>query len=173
MNKTSYTKIGQTGSVKIDMTGLKNLLAGIEEKYVVRVGLLGSKATETHQSKSEKPAKNAPTNAEIGLAHEKGVKSRNLPRRSWLEVPLQDHIGEYFAKLGPKVIAKIVTEQSISAYQDLSIVCEQIIQKGFETGGYGKWKPLKPATIAAKGSEQILIDTGQLRRAVTSQVVKK
>lgn len=178
------TKIGKHGSVTLDMTGLKSLLSNIEERYVVRVGILGSQATEEHQRKETgelaqggghktSKEKSSITNAEIGLAHEKGVKSQNLPRRSWLEEPLTDHLSDYFQQVGAEAIAYILTAQPKKAYEDLGLICEQIILKGFESDGYGKWKPLKQATIIAKNSSRVLVDTAQLKKSVTSMVVTK
>lgn len=178
------TRIGSHASVKVDLTGLNNIMAGIQEKYVVKVGILGGKAQEEHGRKDaggiakgggHKVGKTASskTNAEIGLAHEVGVKSRNLPRRSWLQNPLEDKLPEYFKKIGSKTIANILVKQIGRAYQELGLVCEQIILKGFETGGYGKWQALKQSTIARKGSSTILVDTAQLKKSITSQVVTK
>lgn len=177
------TPIGKNAFVKTNMTPLNNLLAGIDEKYVVRVGILGNKAHAKNRLDTGELKKRGGhkvgdtaselTNADIGLRHEKGVKSEHLPRRSWLQNPLEDNLMEYFTKIGSETIKLMVLKQSLSAYQDLGIICEQIIQKGFETGGYGKWKSLSAFTIAQKKSSQILIDTGQLRKSVTSQVVKK
>ena len=165
------TRIGQHASVRVDLTGLNNLIKAADNQYLVRVGILGSKPRSKAKGKDEK--KDPPTNAERGLAHEKGVKSRHLPRRSWLQVPLEDHLPEEFVKNGPRARTLILVGQTIKAYQDLQGICERIIQKGFETGGYGKWAPLTEATIARKKSSQILIDTAQLRRSVTSEVVAK
>lgn len=181
---SKVTKIGNSGSVKLNVTNLKSLIKNINSQYVVRVGILGSQAEETHPrkqagalakggghktSKHDSPV----TNAQIGLAHEKGVKSQNLPRRSWLEVPLQDHLNEYFKKLGPEVIADMLVNQPKKAFQHLGFVCEQIILKGFESNGFGKWAPLKSQTIANKGSDRILVDTAQLKKSITSEVVSK
>lgn len=175
--------IGKNASVKSDLTGLNNLLASIDEHFVVRVGILGNKAHAKHRLETgelknqggHKAGKEYSelTNAEIGLRHEKGVKSERLPRRSWLVEPLEDHLPEYFKKLGNEVIFRMVRTQSLQAYQDLGVICEQIIQKGFQNGGYGKWKSLSRMTIEGKGSSQILVDTGQLRKSVTSTVVTK
>ncbi len=175
-------KIGKSGSVRMDMTGLKSLLANVQDRYVVRVGILGSKATEDHKRKEtgelakgggHKTGKETSpiTNAEIGLRHEKGVKSDNLPRRSWLEEPLRDNLGDYFKQIGSEAITYMLLEQPKRAYQELGIVCEQIVLKGFETDGYGKWKPLSQFTIANKNSSRVLVDTAQLKKSVTSQVV--
>ncbi len=159
------TKIGSTAKVTFDDSLLKALTEGINEELVVRVGILGAKSKRQNQK--------GLTNADIGLAHEKGVKSRNLPRRSWLEEPLKDHLSEYFEDLGKKAIENFLHSRYVDAYAQLGLVAENIIQRGFETGGYGKWRPLKLATIRAKGSDAILIDTAQLRRSVTSEVISK
>lgn len=182
------TKIGKTATVRSDMSLLIALTKGANKRIVTRVGILGSGASRVVQEKGESDTAfrkrvkiyqktgqgaDAETNADIGLQHEKGVKSKNLPRRSWLEEPLTDHLGEYFKKLGPKAIQAMLMSNYELAYADLGIIAEQIIQRGFETGGYGKWKELSQQTIRRKGSSAILIDTAQLRRSVTSDVVSK
>lgn len=178
------TKVGNQGSVKIDMTGLNLLLAAVQEKYAVRVGILGSKATQTHQRKlagglakggghTVSKIKSPKTNAEIGLDHEKGVKSRNLPRRSWLEIPLLNNLPIYFQKLGSIAIRDILINQKQQSYNNLGAICVQIITKGFESDGYGKWAPLKAETIANKGSDRVLVDTAQLENSIDFEVINK
>lgn len=177
MEKT--TKIGNTGSVRLSTKGIESLLQESQKRFIVHVGILGSKGSSPRQETVEdekgghKAGKKASpsSNADIGLAHEKGVKSKNLPRRSWLVEPLTDFLPEYFNKLGAEVIQNAVTNQVESSYVELGEVCEQIIFKGFETGGYGKWKALKASTIRAKRSSAILIDTAQLKKSVTSTVL--
>lgn len=178
------TKIGRNGSVKIDRAGLEALINASNAKFVVKIGILGSQASGEHARKKtaekaktgghKKGTEDSPlTNAQIGFAHEKGIKSRNLPRRSWLVTPLEDHLGLYFRKIGAQAITDMLLSQPQKAYEELGAVCEQIIFKGFETGGYGKWKPLKASTIRAKGSSAILIDTAQLKNSVTAEVITK
>jgi len=110
------------------------------------------------------------SNADIGLKMERGSKSEKIPPRSWLKTPLEDHLPEYFNKVTYKVIEDIVKTQNLKGYQELAVACEQIIQKGFNTGGYGKWAGNRPLTIQLKGSSRPLIDTGQLRKSVTSEI---
>ena len=55
----------------------------------------------------------------------------------------------------------------------VGVVAEEVIQEAFATRGFGKWKANKPSTIARKGSDSPLIDTGQLRRSITSKVDKR
>ena len=173
-----YTK------VTMNTDGLDKLLAAANEGYFVKVGIIGSKANAEHQRKETGELKKGGghetgekksdvTNAEIGLAHEKGSKSQNLPRRSWLVTPLEDHLPEYFESIGQEAIDLIIAQQNPKNYEMLGVIAEQIIQKGFATGGYGKWKPLAAFTVANKGSSAILIDTGQLRKAITHEVVKR
>lgn len=38
----------------------------------------------------------------------------------------------------------------------------------FDTGGFGQWAPLSPATLRAKGGGRILVDTGALRSSLTA-----
>ena len=176
--------IGQNTTVTTDMTGLNNLMTGVQEGYFVKVGILGSQAHSKHRKKASEELKKSgghkigkdyseETNADIGLKMEKGSKAERIPARSWLVNPLEDHLKEYFEKIGQDAIDLIISQKIYKNYVNLGAICEQIIQKGFETGGYGKWKALSAFTIANKGSSQILVDTGQLRNSVTSTVVAK
>jgi hypothetical protein len=178
------TRIGKYSSVKVDLTGLNNLIKSAGSQYVVRVGILGEKPRSAKTSEESDKQKDPPTNAEIGLAHEKGVKSRNLTRRSWLQVPLEDHLPAVFIKEGPKAMTMMLLGQSLQAYEMLKEICEDIVQKGFDTSGYGKWKALELQTLYRKhprgfskwtkeNNDQILVDTAQLRKSVTSVVVVK
>lgn len=47
----------------------------------------------------------------------------------------------------------------------LSMIGDELVdhvEEAFVTGGFGEWAPLDPATIRAKGSSRILVDTGGL-----------
>jgi hypothetical protein len=185
--------ISKYAHVTSNLTGLERLLADSNEGFVVRVGILGSLGRKKDERKEYGELKSRGghkttdeasdlTNADIGLAHEMGVASRNLPQRSWLRTPLEDHLPGHFEKLGDEVIKDILEKQDKKAYEELSVVCEQIIQMGFATGGYGKWAPLKLSTLEGKhkkfsyftkeANDSILVDSGQLRKSITSAVVK-
>jgi hypothetical protein len=58
-----------------------------------------------------------------------------------------------------------------SAVKLLGVMGEETVQEAFATGGFGQWPALRPRTIQRKGSSRILIDSAQLRKAVTSRVV--
>ena len=52
----------------------------------------------------------------------------------------------------------------------LGLFAETLVQRAFETSGFGQWPALQSSTVKAKGSSAPLIDTGQLRRSISSEV---
>jgi hypothetical protein len=103
--------------------------------------------------------------ATIGARHEYGA---GVPRRSFLRVPFTTKKDEL-----TKAIAKQfadVFERGKSAEQALGLigtVAVNISKGAFTTRGYGEWPDITQATKDAKGSSQVLIDTGILRGSIT------
>ena len=58
-------------------------------------------------------------------------------------------------------------------YSLLGFAGEAVVQEAFATKGFGKWQPLDEKTIKRKGSSSILIDSGELRKSISSKAVKK
>jgi hypothetical protein len=167
------TKIKNVGSVKLNIDPMEKMRLALATKFVSQVGVLGSKA----QGRKSYGKGSTPTNAEIGLVHEKGSMSRNIPRRSFLLFPLQ-HKAEGLIAIRHMLWKKFLGgDQSIGslkmAYTHLGILATRIIHSAFDTGGFGKWQPLSARTIARKKSSAILIDTRQLERSIDSRVVAK
>lgn len=144
------------------MTKLMQLKSMLSQKMVTRVGVLGSKNVRNASNKSTL------TNAEIGLAHEFGVVSRNLPRRSFLEMPLQLKMPEYYKHVWPSLLKAIESGNIQKAYKDLGIKGEQVVQLAFGTSGYGTWENSRVDNRTIN-----LIDTAQLSQSITSDVVTK
>ena len=181
------------GSVTVNDAVIKNLRDAICVGYVTQVGILGSKAAGRHESVEISSGKNkgmhkegkgssALTNAEIGLMHEKGVMNDKgrLPRRSFLEMPLLRNAKVIFEK---KKVFENALNKAIAAgtdcrkawkkaYTDLGIEAEKIVLEAFEQSGPG-WAPNAPATVIRKQSDSPLIDTGQLRRSISSRVITR
>ena len=114
------------------------------------------------------------TNVEIGIKHEFGSFSEKIPRRSFLKEPLVLKRKELLKKIEKNIKAnfdKVGGAERSAAI--LGVYAEAIVQEGFATGGYGRWKPLSPKTVAIKGNSQILIDTSQLRKSIISKVEKR
>lgn len=135
----------------------------------VRVGILGS---TTARNSGEL------NNAEIGYTNEVGKQTGfpKIPRRSFIVMPLNMFFGRKLKE--KRTLASGQFEKAIKSakaeqfMQKVGFVAEEVIQEAFSTNGYGQWKPNAPMTIEKKKSNSPLIDTGQLRRSITSKVVK-
>jgi phage gpG-like protein len=159
------------GSLKISasLQGLQKILEA-KDRYV-KVGVIGSNASKQH---SDSPY----TNAEIGLIHEFGSLTRNIPRRSFLRMPIiakKDKIKSFVEKNKGKMILAIQNDDKKSInniMKKLGMLGESIVQEAFDTRGFGTWQELSPITIKAKnGSTAILIDKAELRGSITSEVI--
>jgi hypothetical protein len=179
------------GQVRLSDDLIKNLKDALSIKYKTQVGILGSKATGRRETVAIKSGKNKgkhkagkvesdQTNAEIGLIHEKGIKTGNnpIPRRSFLEIPILNNAKEIFEKkkaLENQIKLAILSGKDFNqawkqAYKDLGFFAEAVVQRSFEESGPG-WPPNAESTIRRKKSSKPLIDTGQLRRSISSRVV--
>lgn len=101
----------------------------------------------------------------VGATHEFGAGP--IPQRSFLRVPFQTK---------RKTLNKQIAQQfsAVSGGLDPDVGLGRIgatavnVSKGaFTSLGYGDWDPIDPATAAAKGSSQTLIDTGILRGSIS------
>lgn len=102
----------------------------------------------------------------IGAIHEYGLG--NNPRRSFLRVPFttkKDELSKAIAKQFDDVLDN--GKPADKALGLIGLQAAQISQESFITKGFGKWADLKQATKNAKGSSQVLIDTGTLRNSIT------
>lgn len=159
--------MSENGSLEIKLKPLDALRAAINTGTYARVGVVGDTAARKDSGNE------GITNAEIGLINEFGSVENNIPARSWLRFPMffkEREIAQYVKS--PTIMSLLMAGQVTQAFQLLGIFGESIVQEGFETRGFGQWKPNKPSTIARKGSSAPLIDTSQLRRAVSSDVVQ-
>jgi hypothetical protein len=157
----------KTIRVKADFRKLEEVIKGLSEanKHIVKVGVLANKNARS----------DGDSNATIGVKHEFGDLSHNLPQRSFIAMPLNHKIGELIGDT--KVLIKQNIDKGVegtmAVLKGIGVLAEGIIQDAFKTGGFGSWRPLRPSTIAKKGSSTILIETQQLRNSITSAVVKK
>ena len=128
---------------------------------VGKIGVLGKKNQRSGEGES--------TNAEIGAKHELGLDG--MPKRSWLRVPLIDNLEKYLKEAGafsPQVVKQIIKLGSFKPFMEKAmIVCERIVADGFNSGGFGKWKP---SDMTKKKVHLTLVETQQLRNSVTSEV---
>jgi len=157
--------------VELDISKMKRLVGFLQNGMPsIKVGIMGQK---------NKRNDGIPTNAEIGFANEFGKMTGpvKIPARSFIRMPLQTHF--YDKLLSKKSLTKKEFEKAVDSGQadkfaaKVGLVAEETIQEAFATRGWGEWKPNAPYTVEQKGSDSPLIDTGQLRRSITSKVMKK
>ena len=107
---------------------------------------------------------------EIGVVHEFGSPSKNIPKRSFIREPImnaQKEIIKLIERNHKKVSENAMT--ATVALNQLGIIASSIQKDSFSNN---KWSALKPSTIKAKGSSAPLIDTGRLRNSITYIVEK-
>ena len=107
---------------------------------------------------------------DVGRKHEFGI---GVPRRSFLRMPFiekQNIIDKAIATSWKKITDGKST--ALKEFGILGITGQNISKDAFASGGFGKWEKLKPATVKAKGSAEILLDTSKLVQSITNWVVK-
>lgn len=165
--------IMQGGKVVLKTADLDKLRAEIAKaaSYQARVGVLGQTADRQDAGTLSNP--HGLNNAEIGLQNEFGSQADNVPARSFLRVPIMIEVPKYLRKIKKDEWIKAIVQNGIeSALTQLGLIAEHVVIGGFGTSGYGTWAPNSPYTIFLKRSAQPLIDKGELRQSITSDVEK-
>ena len=173
----------KTAEIRVDLSGLEELKRKLGRKYITRVGILGGAGmhkepiTKMFNGKATRvagPTEQPLSNAEIGLILELGSETNNIPPASWLRMPAEYKKREIIKFLGtPKIRALIEGGNILGVFKALGVFVEGIIDDAFSSQGWGKWPKNAASTIKRKGSSARNIDTGQVRRAVTSDVVER
>jgi len=151
--------------VEGDFDLLNALVKELGRDYYVDVGILG-----------QERAPNGMTLAGIGAVHEFGSKDQKIPERSFIRAPLRDHQYEITQIVQANTGVRLETGDIQGIFKDIGIVCENQMQAAFDTSGDGKWAPLsenykiRPSGQPVNDASKPLIDTGALRKAITSRV---
>lgn len=153
-----------SSSVQVDMTIAQSLKEKLNKLNGARVevGIFSAFG-------GRKSLRGDLTNAQLGAIHEFGVPSKRIPERSWLRFPLMTRL--FGAVKNTDWIEIILRKGIANALGLLGVKAELVIHDAFRTGGWGWWKNLKARTIRRKGHARILIETGQMEKAVSSRVV--
>lgn len=150
----------------LNTDGLDKLMKALKDVPVVHVGILGG-GERTSQNGQQ-----SLTNASVGAIAEFGTSK--TPVRSWLRVPLIEHLDKRLQESGILKQAAlkdiIKTGSFVQVMAKVGIISEAIIADGFDSGGFGKWPPSK---MSGKKNHQTLVETQQLRNSVTSEVQDK
>lgn len=169
--------------VALDIRGLSSLIKALKgPQPVARIGILGGKVQRTEQKKTMThaevsslakpiPKGDSLNNAEIGAIHEFGDVTH--PKRSFLRVPLADHITREMEKshaFTPEALAQIVKAGTLFPWiQKIGVLGEKIVLGAFASGGYGKWAAWSKGYTNNTGD--ILVDSTQLRGSITHEIV--
>jgi hypothetical protein len=132
---------------------------------VVKVGLPAGESA-TSKAYTSDGQKQAPTVLEVGIWHEYGTQF--VPMRSFLRGPFEEKQAEIARAID--VQFALVLDKGLDievALGRVGLTAVNISRGAFKTRGYGVWADIKQSTKAAKGSSQVLIDTGLLRNSIT------
>lgn len=128
-----------------------------------RVGILSNKANRTTVG---------PNNPTIGAAHEFGT-STGIPQRSFLRVPISEHLQKSMEKSGAftkEALKEVVRQKSVIPWvKTVAALAEDIVTEAFASGGFGKWPAWKNPNYE-NNTGQLLKNTQQLSRSISSEV---
>lgn len=113
------------------------------------------------------------TNAELLYIHENGSPARNIPPRPVLLEGIREPIARERIKTLLQRGTRLALMGNMAGCEKVYKMAGQIGANAVKAKFGAVGPPLKPATIARKGSSATLIDTGALRNAVTYVVRKK
>ena len=103
----------------------------------------------------------------IAIAHEFGIKKLNIPERSFFRSAIDQNRGKlnrFINKLITKVIFLEMTWRRASI--KLAEFAIDLIRKKIDASKSWVTVGLKPRTIAKKGHDTPLVDTGEMRRRI-------
>lgn len=149
----------------INVKGLDQLVKALKARPpITRVGILGGDNAREG---------GGPTNSEVGAAHEFGAPARGIPQRSFLRVPISENLEKYMKESGAfkkEVFKNVIKDGSVKPWMEtVAANAETVVKDAFDTGGFGKWPAWKDPGYV-NNSNMLLVDTGQLRKSITSEV---
>ena len=145
--------------VTLNTQGLQSLKRKLKtaEKARAEVGLFTS-----HDARDD-----GESNIAIGRQHEFG---QGVPRRSFLEIPMLTEFPKIVEGESESLAETFANDGAAATLERLGFMGEVAIQEAFDTGGFGQWPANSPHTLLFKKGDKPLIDTSQLRGAISSRV---
>lgn len=111
------------------------------------------------------------TNAELGVIHEFGAPEKSIPERSFMRSTASEE-SQNLGRLAKIQISECLKGE-ISAHDAFATVGVYLQGKIVDKITDGDFEPNTEATVKRKKSSKPLIDTGQLRGAITYEVREK
>lgn len=126
-----------------------------------RAGVIGESAKADHGGGLR--------NVDLAVIHEFGAPAAGIPERSFIRAPFAANRQKYLGNLGRAIAG--VYKGKLPMRTALLLVADQMASDQRKAIAAGIPPPNSPATIKRKGSSKPLIDTGQLRQSLASDVV--
>lgn len=149
------------GTIELDDRKLQQLIKAFKTTPNGRIGILAGGGKDQRADQA--------SNAYIGAVHEYG--RGKSPKRSFLAMPLTTELGKELEARGAydeSVLKDVMKDQDLTGWLKKVMICaEAVVQKAFDTGGFGKWLP---SNMDRKKNHQTLVETQQLRRSITTEV---
>lgn len=154
---------------QVNLMGLEHLIMSLKGKLpAIKIGILAGGSRQPKKGKTSHA-----TNATIGAVHEYGSPARGIPARSFLRMPMTEHLQKEIEASG--ILDKnsaddVVKKGSLKPLvEKMAILAEAVVQDAFETGGFGTWPQWKDPNYTNEGG-MLLVDTQQLRNSITTRV---
>ncbi len=113
------------------------------------------------------------TNAQKLYYNSKGSPAKNIPPRPVLEPAIQDKFNQISAKIREGAIKALEGDmEGFREDYEMAGLMAQTASINWFDNPKNNWAPNAERTIKAKGSDSPLIDTGEMRKAITYAVVK-
>ena len=156
-----------TNKVYIDDSKWERIKRSLKaaERAFVRVGFFGEAADGKVDDSDF-------TMLELAAVHEFGSEDGTIPERSFIRASLQQAYDDGEMQKVCASLYKRIAEGELNTDQALKILGEWAVTiiKKFVTEGPYIEPELKPGTIAAKGSDRPLVDTGAMINAVQYEI---
>lgn len=144
---------------------VKEIFERLDSKGFVEVGIIGDKVKTEDGDVSV---------AYYGAVHEFGDPEHNIPMRSFLRKPLNAKLNKYLSKHFAKIVGEIFKGEKEKVLHKIGLVAKNIVLNSFKTRGVNQeWPDLSDETVARKGVDTPLIDTGALRQSIDYKVTLK
>lgn len=145
----------------MDTKALDKIIAACKTAPKIKIGILNNGRRQGTDL----------TNADIGASHEFG--DDKLPQRSFLRVPLTDHLGKFLDKsefFDKESMAKVLSEKDLKPWvEKIAIVAQSVVLEAFASQGFGKW-PQWQIPGYKNNTGMLLQDTLQMRNSITYEV---
>lgn len=150
------------------MARLPPNLPNMEAAFQRLAGLDGVLVTAGVQGVDAQLPEGETTLLTVAATNEFGDDEQNIPSRPWLRTSLDTH-RERWGKLAGRVI-KARGSGGSDGLPQIRLLAVAMAGDVKDTLNTGPWEPNAPKTIALKGSDQPLIDTGRLVQSQRAMV---